>query len=269
MHSSSAPSVLPAQKLQTGICIDLSGKIAVVTGASQGIGEQIARRLHEAGAKIILNHPGLESTRADAVEIALELCSHRAESAFVVEADVSKKDEVQQMMRWAADEFGGLDFLINNAAILRDRTLAKMSFEEWQSVIDVNLTGVFLCCKYGIEIMRDQGAVVSTSSIAALAGFYGQSNYAAAKAGVAGLTRVLASETARRGIRVNAIAPGVIETAMAAMIPEKVREKMVQNIPLGRFGMPSEIADVVLFLCSPLASYVTGQTIEINGGWRG
>jgi 3-oxoacyl-[acyl-carrier protein] reductase len=269
MHSSSAPSDLPAQKSQNSVSIDLSGKIAVVTGASQGIGEQIARRLHEAGAKIILNHPGLDSTRADTVAIASELCSHRAESAFVVEADVSKKDEVQQMMRWAADEFGGLDFLINNAAILRDRTLAKMSFEEWQSVIDVNLTGVFLCCKYGIEIMRDQGVVVSTSSIAALAGFYGQSNYAAAKAGVAGLTRVLASETARRGIRVNAIAPGVIETAMAAMIPEKVREKMLENIPLGRFGMPSEIADVVLFLCSPLASYVTGQTIEINGGWRG
>jgi len=268
MHSN-FPSDLPAQKIQNGVSIDLSGKIAVVTGASQGIGEQIARRMHEAGARIVLNHPGLDSTRADAAAIASQLCSRRAESAFVVEADVSKKDEVQQMMRWVADEFGGLDFLINNAAILRDRTLAKMSFEEWQSVIDVNLTGVFLCCKYGIESMRDQGAVVSTSSIAALMGFYGQSNYAAAKAGVAGLTRVLASETARRGIRVNAIAPGVIETAMAAMIPEKVREKMVENIPLGRFGMPSEIADVVLFLCSPLASYVTGQTIEINGGWRG
>ncbi len=252
-----------------GVSIDLTGKVALVTGASQGIGEGIARRLHDAGATVALNQPGFDATRMDAEGIASELCSKRFGSAIVMDADVSKEDQVRAMMERVAEEFGGLDFLINNAAILRDRTIAKMATEDWQAVIDVNLTGVFLCCKFGLEIMRDAGSIVSASSIAALQGFYGQSNYAAAKAGVAGMTRVLSREAARRGIRVNAIAPGVIETAMAESIPEEVRAKMLENVPLGRFGAPSEIADVVLFLCSPMASYITGQTIEVNGGWRG
>lgn len=164
---------------------------------------------------------------------------------------------------------GGLDFLINNAAILRDRSIAKMSPDEWQSVIDVNLSGVFYGCKYGLEIMRDGGAIVSLGSIAALQGFYGQANYASAKAGVMAMMRVLAREAARRNIRANAIAPGVIETAMAQAIPENVRAEMLKNVPLARFGKPQEIADAALFLCSPLASYISGQTLEVNGGWRG
>jgi 3-oxoacyl-[acyl-carrier protein] reductase len=166
-------------------------------------------------------------------------------------------------------EFGGIDFLINNAAIIRDRTVAKMSLEEWQAVIDVNLSGVFHCCKFGLEIMRDGGAIVSLGSIAAIQGFYGQANYAAAKSGVQAMMRVVAREAARRGIRANAIAPGVIETAMAATIPEAVRAEMLKHIPLARFGAPADVAHVALFLCSPLAAYVSGQTIEVNGGWRG
>jgi 3-oxoacyl-[acyl-carrier protein] reductase len=251
------------------ISISLDEKTALITGASQGIGAQIARTFHAAGARVILNHPGSGSTRADAETIARELEGKRAGSTLVVAANVADAQAVQEMMRQVHEEWGGLDFLINNAAIIRDRTIAKMSLDEWQSVIDVNLSGVFHCCKWGLEIMRDGGAIVSLSSIAALEGFYGQTNYAAAKAGVAAMMRVLSREAARRKIRANAIAPGVVETAMAATIPQNVRDEMTKNIPLARFGEPREIAEVALFLCSPLASYVSGQTIEVNGGWRG
>jgi 3-oxoacyl-[acyl-carrier protein] reductase len=173
------------------------------------------------------------------------------------------------MMRQIKTVHGGLDFLINNAAIIKDRTIARMDLAEWDAVIDVNLSGVFYCCKYALEAMRDHGAIVSFGSIAAIQGFFGQANYASAKAGVQAMMRVLSREAAKRHIRANAIAPGVIDTAMAATIPENVRAEMLKNVPLGRFGTTEEVANVVLFLCSPLASYVTGQTIEINGGWRG
>lgn len=249
--------------------LDLSGKVVLVTGASQGIGEQIARTFHHAGASVVLNSPGIDRTAEDAGRIAKELEETRTNSTLVLVANVAHADEVIRMMGAVRDRFGGLDFLVNNAAIIRDRSIAKMSEEEWQQVIDVDLTGVFHCCKHALPILRDGGAVVSTGSIAGLMGFYGQCNYAAAKAGVAAMMRVLSREVARRGIRVNAIAPGVIETAMSQTIPLEVRTSMLQQIPLGRFGKADEIAQVVLFLCSPMASYITGQTIEINGGWRG
>jgi 3-oxoacyl-[acyl-carrier protein] reductase len=251
------------------ISIDFSFKTALITGASQGIGAEVARMFHRAGAKVLINHPGLPHTTADAELLAAELNTSRAGSAAAYAADVSDAGQVQVMMARIKAEHGGIDHLINNAAIIRDRTLAKMSVEEWDAVIGVNLSGVFHCCKLVLEIMRDGGAIVSFGSIAAIQGFFGQANYAAAKAGVQAMMRVLSRECARRGIRANAIAPGVIDTAMAATIPENVRQEMMKNVPLGRFGEPSEVASVVLFLCSPLASYVTGQTIEINGGWRG
>lgn len=251
------------------IAIDLSGKVALITGASQGIGAQTARAFHAAGAAVVLNHPDIGGTRADAERLAAELNAARADSADVAAADVADGEAVRRMMQAVRERRGGIDFLINNAAILRDRTLARMSADEWQSVLNVNLTGVFHCCKHGLEIMRDGGAIVSLGSIAALEGFFGQSNYAAAKAGVQALMRVLGRECARRGIRANAIAPGVVNTAMGATIPDAVRAEMLKRIPLGRFGEPREVADVALFLCSPLASYVDGQTIEVNGGWRG
>ncbi len=251
------------------LTIALNGKIALVTGASQGIGAQVARTFHAAGASVVLNHPGIGTTGEDAQHLAEELNALRAGSADVIAADVSQPEQVQAMVREIQARHGGLDFLINNAAILKDRTLAKMSLDEWDAVIGVNLSGVFYCCKYGLEIMRDHGAVVSFGSIAAIQGFFGQANYASAKAGVQAMMRVLSREAARKNIRANAIAPGVIETSMAATIPENVRADMMKNIPLGRFGTTQEVANVVLFLCSPLASYVTGQTIEINGGWRG
>ena len=252
-----------------GITVDLTNKVALITGASQGIGAQLARTFHQAGATVILNHPDIGTTRADAEHVAAALNQARPDSAVVVAANVASAEAVQRMMQTIRDQRGGLDFLINNAAIIRDHTDAKMSLEEWQSVLDVNLSGVFHCCKYGLEIMRDGGAIVSLGSIAAILGFFGQANYAAAKSGVQAMMRVLSREVARRGIRANAIAPGVINTSMAATIPEEVRAEMLKNIPLKRFGEPVEVAHVALFLCSPLASYVTGQTIEVNGGWRG
>lgn len=251
------------------ISIDLSFKTALITGASQGIGAEMARTFHRAGAKVVINHPGLPATTADAELLAAELNAGRTGSAIAIAADVSKPEEVQAMMARIKAWHDGLDYLVNNAAILRDRTAVKMSLEEWQSVLNVNLNGVFHCSKFALEIMRDGGAIVSFGSISAIQGFYGQANYAAAKAGVQAMMRVLSRECAKRGIRANAVAPGVIDTTMAATIPESVRQEMMKNIPLGRFGDPSEVANTVLFLCSPLASYITGQTIEVNGGWRG
>lgn len=251
------------------INLDFSGKVVLITGASQGIGAEMARRFHATGANVVLNHPDVGTTRADAEQLAALLNSLRPDSAIAWAADVSKAGDVQGMMQDLRAKHGGIDFLINNAGILRDRTLAKMSVEDWQAVVDVNLTGVFLCCKFGLEIMRDGGAIVGLGSISAFHGSFGQGNYAAAKAGVQALMRVVSREAAKRGIRANAIAPGVIATAMTATIPENIRMEMVKNIPLGRLGTPSEVADVALFLCSPMASYVSGQTIEVNGGWRG
>jgi 3-oxoacyl-[acyl-carrier protein] reductase len=251
------------------ITIDLAGRIALITGASQGIGAQIARTFHAAGATVLLNHPDVGTTRADAEGLAAELNVARVGSATALAADVADADAVRAMMQTVRERHGGLDLLVNNAAILRDRTLAKMSPDEWQAVLDVNLTGVFHCCKFGLEVMRDGGAIVSLGSISAILGFYGQANYSAAKAGVQAMMRVLARECARRGIRANAIAPGVINTTMAATIPDAARMEMLRQIPLARLGEPQEVADVALFLCSPLASYVSGQTIEVNGGWHG
>lgn len=250
------------------ISVDLEGKVALVTGAGSGIGATTARTLHRAGARVIINHPGGPAAEG-ALQGVRELNALRADSALALEADVASAEAVQAMMQQVRGWAGGLDILVNNAGILRDRTIARMSVEEWQAVIDVNLSGVFYGCKYGLEIMRTGGCVVNMSSIAAIVGFFGQSNYAAAKAGVAGLTRVLSRECARRQIRVNAIAPGVIETNMAEAIPQSARDEMLKDIPLGHFGQPEDIAHAVLFLASPLASYISGQTLEVNGGWRG
>jgi 3-oxoacyl-[acyl-carrier protein] reductase len=253
------------------IAIDLSDQAALVTGSSQGIGAAIARTLHEAGARVVINHPDQADgrTRADALDLAGALNQARPQSAMAIAANVARAEEVERMMGQVKVEWGGLDILVNNAGILRDRTLAKMSPDEWQAVLDVNLTGVFHGCKFGLAVLRDGGAIVNVGSLSAAAGFYGQANYAAAKAGVQALSRVLSRECARRGIRVNAVAPGLIETSMTASIPENIRDEMRKAIPAGRLGMPREVAGAVLLLCSPLASYITGHTLRVDGGWRG
>ncbi len=251
--------------------IDLSGKVALITGASQGIGAEVARTLHRAGARVVVNHPDLGNgqTLHDAESLCDALNAARAGSALVASADVRDPDAVAAMMAMVRDRLGGLDILVNNAGILRDRTIAKMSLAEWREVIDVNLSGVFHACKFGLEILRDGGCIVNMGSLSAEGGFVGQSNYSAAKAGVQALTRVLSRECARRAIRVNAIAPGLIDTAMAATIPEPVRAQMTALIPLRRLGQPADVAAAVLFLSSPLASYITGHTLKVDGGWRG
>ena len=217
---------------------------------------------------MVLNHPGVGASSSDVESIVAKLNRDRPGSAIGRCADVANPEHVQSMMEDIRKEHGALDILVNNAGILRDRTIAKMTYEEWNSVLDVNLSGVFHAIKASLNILNDGGSIVSLGSIAAFLGFFGQANYAASKAGVLAMTRVASREFAKRGIRVNAIAPGVIDTPMAATIPESARE-MLKQIPIGRFGTPTEIANVVLFLCSDLASYVNGQTIHVNGGWLG
>ncbi|NQU11615.1 3-oxoacyl-ACP reductase FabG [bacterium] len=247
------------------ITINLDGRVALVTGGGQGLGEQIVRTLHRAGATVAANYfadpQGVNRGRAEQVVADL------GDRAAAFEADVRQLDQVERMTQQITERFGRLDIVVNNAAILRDKTLKKLPPDWWQAVIDTNLTGVFHVCRAAAAVLADGGRIVNVSSISAALGFYGQSNYAAAKAGVVGLTRVLSRELAKRRITVNAIAPGVVLTEMGQSIPEEARAEMLKQIPLGRFGEPQEIADVVLFLASDLAAYVTGQTIQINGGW--
>jgi len=249
------------------IQIDLSGKTAVVTGGGQGIGAAICQMLSKAGANIVVNYfgdsAGINQARAE--ETAKDL----GDKAVAIEADVRNVEQVRRMLQVAANRFGTIDILINNAGIIRDRSVKKMSYEDWQIVLDTNLTGVFNLCKEATELLADDGRIVNVASIAGAVGFFGQSNYASAKAGVICLTKVLSKELSRRRITVNAIAPGLVLTEMGKGIPEEARAEMLKVIPLGRCGETEEIAKVVLFLCSDLASYMTGQLIHINGGWVG
>ncbi|MFA9480279.1 3-oxoacyl-ACP reductase family protein [Phycisphaerales bacterium AB-hyl4] len=250
------------------IPLDLSNQTAIITGASQGLGAATSRRLHQAGANVVVNYfPDVAGqSKQDADRLVAELGDDRA---LALPADVRDLGQLEQLAEQAQRHFGSLHILVNNAAILRDRTLRKMSEDEWQTVIDTNLTGVFRACKAVIDRMEEGGRIVSIASIAAAVGFFGQSNYAAAKAGVAAMTRVLSRELASRQITVNAVAPGVVLTAMGKSIPEEVRQQMINQVPLRRFGEPDDIANTIAFLCSDLASYITGQTLHVNGGWWG
>jgi 3-oxoacyl-[acyl-carrier protein] reductase len=203
------------------------------------------------------------ANHADAVALAAEL----GERVLLAAADVREAADVERLMAEAKATFGGLDVLVNNAGILKDRTIRKMTPDDWHAVIQTNLTGVFHGCKYGADVMRDGGRIVNIASVAGLVGFPGQANYAAAKAGVIGMTRVLAKELAKRQITVNAVAPGVVETQMMADIRPEMRAEYVKQIPLGRFAQPSDIANAVLFLASAESGYITGQVLPITGGW--
>ncbi|MFN4258223.1 MAG: SDR family oxidoreductase [Gemmataceae bacterium] len=244
------------------------GKVVLVTGGSRGMGAAILDAFARAGATCIVNFfdDPAGHNRRDTEETAERLRQHQV-PVHVFEADVSNYSAVEQLMCQVAQVAGGLDILVNNAGILRDRTVKKMTLDEWQSVLRTNLDGVFHCSKLGAEMLRDGGRIVNMASISGVVGFHGQANYAAAKAGVIALTKVLSKELARRGITVNAVAPGVIRTAMLDGMKPEVLAEYEKQIPAGRIGEPTDVANAVLFLASEESSYITGQTLPITGGW--
>ena len=247
--------------------IDLTGKVALVTGGGQGLGLATTQAFVEAGANVVINY--FDDKEGLNRRIAEEATQELDSQVVAMKADVRNMEETQAMLDAVYDKYGKLDIVVNNAGILRDKTLKKMSVEEWQQVIDTNLTGVFNVCRSAIGKLSDGGRIVNLSSISGILGFFGQGNYAASKAGVIGLTRVLSKEVGRKGITVNAVAPGVILTEMGKTIPEDVRDEMMKNIPLNKFGDPEDIANAILFLCSDMAKYITGQVLQVNGGWAG
>jgi len=239
---------------------DLSGKSALITGASGGIGGDIARVLHRAGATV-----GLSGTRVEPLEA---LAGELGERAHVLPCNLSDFEAVAALPKQAAEAMGAVDILVNNAGITRDNLFMRMSDDDWQSVIDVNLTSTFKLCKGVIRGMMKArwGRIINISSVVGATGNPGQANYAASKAGMIGMSKSLAYEVASRGITVNAVAPGFIETAMTDKLTEDQKAGILGQIPAGRMGEPGEIAAAVLYLASPQAAYVTGTTLHVNGG---
>lgn len=242
----------------------LNGKIAVITGAGRGIGRAIALQFAEFGAKVVLNY---RSSIAQ-VEELLQAIKDAGGEAIAVQADVSKNEDAKSLIEAAIKQYGRIDILVNNAGINKDNLLMRMSEEEFDKVIDINLKGTFLCLKHASTIMLKQrsGKIINISSVVGLTGNIGQTNYAASKAGVIGMTKSAARELASRGITVNAVAPGFIQTDMTDALPEKIKEGSIANIPLKRFGKASEVAGAVSFLASEAANYITGQVIQVDGG---
>lgn len=247
------------------IPLELSGKVCVITGGIQGLGKASALLFMKAGALVAVNY--VDDASGVSRQRAADCAAQWGDRALVMRADVCQRGEVEDFFGAVKTQFGGIDFLVNNAAILRDRTLKKMTDSDWDSVVETNLSAVFRVTQTALPYLRDGGRIVNMASISGVLGFFGQANYAAAKAGVIGLTKVLSRELASRRINVNAVAPGVVLTEMGESIPESARQQMLAQIPLRRFGEPDEIASVVLFLCSELSAYMTGQTLHVNGGW--
>jgi 3-oxoacyl-[acyl-carrier protein] reductase len=243
---------------------DLSGKIALVTGASRGIGAAVAASLAACGASVAVNYSGSKSS-ADAVVGGIQAQGRRA---LALQADVSDAAACVELVQETIDGLGGLDIVVNNAGIARDGLIVRMSDEDWDAVIGINLTGVFNVTRAVTRHLMKQrsGAIVNVTSVIGLVGNAGQANYAAAKAGVIGLTKSVAKELAPRGVRVNAVAPGFIGTDMTAELPENVRQAALGQIALGRFGDAEDVAMAVAFLVSEEARYITGQTLAIDGG---
>ncbi|MDM5295489.1 3-oxoacyl-[acyl-carrier-protein] reductase [Peribacillus simplex] len=242
----------------------LEGKKALVTGASRGIGREVALELARQGADVAINYSGSETKANEVVEEIKAL----GRKAFAIQCDVANSDSVTSMIKEVIEQFGRVDILVNNAGITRDNLLMRLKEEEWDSVINTNLKGVFLCTKAVTRQMMKQrsGRIINMASIVGVSGNAGQANYVAAKAGVIGLTKTTAKELASRGITVNAIAPGFISTDMTGELPEDVRKAMLDQIPLARFGDPKDIAAVASFLASEASKYMTGQTLHVDGG---
>ncbi len=244
---------------------DLKGKVVVITGSGRGIGKGIAEAFADAGSKVVITDIDPVTAEATAKEIAAK----GVETLSVV-CDVSKKESADNLINKTVEKFGGVDILVNNAGTTKDGLFIRMKPEQWQMIIDINLTGTYLVTSAAVNVMRKKksGSVINLTSVNAL-GVPGQANYAASKAGVIGFTKALAKELAPMGIRVNAVAPGFIETFLTSLIPEKMAEEMVKHIPLQRKGQPSDIAKPIVFLASDMASYITGEVLNVNGGLNG
>ncbi len=243
-------------------------KLSLVSGASSGIGRAIAVREARAGRNLLINYAGNEEG-AKETERLIHEAAPEAE-VLLFRADVSEEEAVKEMVDAAVERFGAIDVLVNNAGITRDNLLLRMSAEDFDSVLRINLRSVFLLSKYAGKHMlkKRSGRIINISSVVGLHGNIGQVNYAASKAGIIGITKTLAREYAGRNITVNAVAPGFIETRMTETLPEKIKESMLSEIPLGRFGKPEDIANAVSFLASDESSYITGQILLIDGGMR-
>ena len=243
--------------------MSLTGTKALITGASRGIGKAVAMKLAAEGADVIVTATSLDRAKQTADQIAL-----LGRKAIPVKVDVGVASEVEALFQLVVEEFGSLDILVNNAGITRDGLLMRMKDEDWDSVLDVNLKGTFLCTREAIKLMAKakSGRIVTISSVVGEMGNAGQANYCASKAGIIGFTKAVAREYAKRNITVNAVAPGFIETDMTSVLTESVREELLKQIPVNRFGAPEDIANAVYYLVSDLGSYVTGQVLSVNGG---
>ena len=242
----------------------LKGKCAIITGASRGLGKSIALKLASLGANIVLNY---RSSEKEAIEVENEIKGLGVE-VLSIKGDISKLQEVENLVSVAKERFGNIDIMVNNAGITKDALILRMKEEDFDSVIDVNLKGVFNCMKAITPIMVKQkhGKIISISSVVGISGNASQVNYAASKAGIIGMTKSLAKEIGSRGITVNAVAPGFIETDMTDVLNDKIKEEAKKNIPLKKFGKAEDVANVVAFLASESSDYVTGQVIQVDGG---
>jgi 3-oxoacyl-[acyl-carrier protein] reductase len=243
--------------------LKLAGKVALVTGGAQGIGKAVALLLARNGADIVVSDINLEKAEETAKEVQA-----LGRNALAMKVDVAKLDDVEKMVGAILAQFGKVDILINNAGIARDKLILRMTEEDWDAVLNINLKGTFNCTKAVVRHMSKQksGKIVNIASVVGEMGNAGQGNYAASKAGVIGFTKTIAREFAQRGINVNAIAPGYIETPMTDALPDKVKEELKRLIPLDRLGKPEDVAEAVLFLVSESAGYITGQVLNVNGG---
>lgn len=244
--------------------MELQGKTAIITGAGRGIGKIIAMKLSEMGANIVINDIPIS---ADTDKTAEEI-NNNGRNAIVIKGDVRNTEDVQEVVKGAMDRFGSVDILVNNAGITRDTLIMKMSEKDWDDVLDINLKGAFNCIKSVTRIMMKQrsGTIINVASVVGVMGNAGQANYASSKAGLIGLTKSVAKELAPRGITCNAIAPGFIQSDMTDKLTESVKEQYMSNIPLRRFGTPDDVGNVVAFLASESANYITGQVLHIDGG---